>query len=106
MHRHGVARPGLPRAAIPRREALDELEAGRGAVLVVGVGVVGAVGRAGGVLVAGFSTGAADRPYDTDTYDEHCAAAGLELVERFSTWDRRRWEPGAGYAVSVHARRS
>ena len=59
-----------------------------------------------GVLVAGFSTGAADRPYDTDAYDQHCAAAGLELVERFSTWDRRAWEPGSGYAVSVHTRSS
>jgi SAM-dependent methyltransferase len=56
----------------------------------------------GGALVAGFSTDWADRPYDTDAYDEHCAAAGLTLVERFSTWDRQPWVPADGYAVSVH----
>ncbi len=56
----------------------------------------------GGVLVAGFSTGRRDRPYDTATYDAHCRAAGLELVERFSTWDREPWTPDDDYAVSVH----
>ena len=55
-----------------------------------------------GALVAGFSTDWADRPYDTDAYDEHCDAAGLSLVERFATWDRRPWVPWGGYAVSVH----
>lgn len=55
-----------------------------------------------GVLVAGFSTDWADRHYDTATYDEHCAAAGLALAERFSTWDRRPWTPTSTYAVSVH----
>ena len=54
-----------------------------------------------GVLVAGFSTDWADRPYDTVSYDEHVAVAGLELVERFATWDRQPWTPEATYAVSV-----
>lgn len=51
-----------------------------------------------GALVAGFQL---DRGYDVTAYDEHCAAAGLVLVERWSTWDR---EPFAGgsYAVSIH----
>jgi SAM-dependent methyltransferase len=52
----------------------------------------------GGVLVAGFQL---DRGYSLDEYDEHCAAAGLTLAERFATWDR---EPFAGgdYALSLH----
>ncbi|MGH9077989.1 MAG: class I SAM-dependent methyltransferase [Acidimicrobiales bacterium] len=58
--------------------------------------------RPGGALVAGFGL---DRDYDLETYDHHCAAAGVELAERWSTWDREGWEPGAGYAVSVHRRR-
>lgn len=56
-----------------------------------------------GVLVAGFQT---DRGYRPDDYDEHCAAAGLVLAERFATWDRRPFGPGGGYAVSVHRHRA
>lgn len=56
----------------------------------------------GGVLVAGFSTDWSDRPYDTESYDAHCAAAGLTLVERFSTWDRDPWSAQSPYAVSIH----
>jgi len=52
-----------------------------------------------GVLVAGFSL---DRGYDTTAYDADCAATGLELVERFATWDREPWRDGGAYAVSVH----
>jgi SAM-dependent methyltransferase len=52
----------------------------------------------GGVLVAGFSL---DRGYDAARYDADAAAAGLELVERFATWDRAPFDGGA-YAVSVH----
>jgi hypothetical protein len=37
-------------------------------------------------------------------YDEMAAAAGLELAERFATWDRRPWSPGGDFAVSVHRR--
>jgi SAM-dependent methyltransferase len=55
-----------------------------------------------GVLVAGFSTDWTDRPYDAAGYDRHCADAGLELVERFSTWDRAPFTAGSTYAVSVH----
>jgi SAM-dependent methyltransferase len=56
---------------------------------------------AGGLLVAGFQL---DRGYDLDAYDRHCSAAGLTLVERWSTWDRDP-HPDAdppSYAVSVH----
>lgn len=54
-----------------------------------------------GLLVAGFSI----RPnrLRLDEYDRLAEAAGLELADRWSTWDR---EPYAGgdYAVSVHRR--
>jgi 2-polyprenyl-3-methyl-5-hydroxy-6-metoxy-1,4-benzoquinol methylase len=58
-----------------------------------------------GALVAGFQL---DRAYGLDAYDADAAAAGLELTERYSTWDRAPFEAGAsasaGYAVSVHRR--
>ena len=56
--------------------------------------------RPGGALVAGFQL-RADR-ISLDGYDRCCAAAGLALTERWSTWDREPWSPGADYAVSVH----
>jgi 2-polyprenyl-3-methyl-5-hydroxy-6-metoxy-1,4-benzoquinol methylase len=62
--------------------------------------VTGCARHVGGVLVAGFEL---DRGYDLAAYDEHCAAAGLALVERFATWDRRPFD-GGRYAVSVHGR--
>jgi SAM-dependent methyltransferase len=54
-----------------------------------------------GVLVAGFSL----RPgaYDLPSFDAHCAAAGLHLVERWATWDREPFVDGGDYAVSVCA---
>ena len=55
----------------------------------------------GGLMVAGFSL---DRGYGVDDYDRHCSAAGLRLVERFSTWDRKPFSTGDDYAVSVHVR--
>lgn len=53
----------------------------------------------GGRLVAGFSL---DRGYGVEDYDRHCAAVGLELEDRWSTWDRAPFGAGADYAVSVH----
>jgi SAM-dependent methyltransferase len=58
----------------------------------------------GGLLMAGFGL---ERRADAITLDEYDAAAdgaGLQLVERFATWER---EPFAGgnYAVSVHCAR-
>lgn len=67
-------------------------------------GVARHVRPGGGVLVAGFSLG---RGYEVDDYDRDCAAAGLSLRERFSTWSRDAFVDGAGgsdYAVSVHVR--
>lgn len=53
----------------------------------------------GGRLVAGFQL---DRGYTLSEWDEACQDAGLELAERWATWGRDRFEPGGGYAVSVH----
>ena len=52
-----------------------------------------------GVLLTGFQL---DRGYALDTFDDHCAAAGLVLVDRWSTWARDRFVTGGAYAVSAH----
>ncbi len=54
----------------------------------------------GGALVAGFQL----QPgrLDLARYDELCAAAGLGLEQRWGTWERDPWNPGAEYAVSLH----
>ncbi|MFI5508438.1 class I SAM-dependent DNA methyltransferase [Mycobacterium sp. NPDC051804] len=53
----------------------------------------------GGLFVAGFqlTTGR----LTLDHYDKDAAAAGLELVDRWATWDREPFH-GGDYAVSVH----
>ena len=53
----------------------------------------------GGALVAGFQLRGSG--YGLDRYDADCAAAGLTLSERYSTWERGPWS-GGDYAVSVH----
>jgi SAM-dependent methyltransferase len=53
---------------------------------------------AGGLLVAGFQVG---RQLPLDRYDALCAAAGLQRVARWSTWERDPYA-GGDYAVSVH----
>ena len=55
--------------------------------------------ESGGLLVAGFST---DAGLDLPSYDRLAAAVGLELVERWGTWQRGAEAPGSHYAVSVH----
>lgn len=54
----------------------------------------------GGLVIAGFQL----QPgrLSLRSYDEFAAAAGLELAERFATWDRDPWVEGGNYAVSVH----
>lgn len=64
--------------------------------------------RPDGLLVAGFGLDAAHLPVPEATvdlagYDGWCVDAGLELLQRFATWDRKRYD-GGGYAVSVHRR--
>jgi SAM-dependent methyltransferase len=55
----------------------------------------------GGVLLAGFAL-RPDWPGLGD-YDGWCAAAGLELSDRWATWDRQPYA-GGDYAVSAHVR--
>lgn len=58
----------------------------------------------GGAFIAGFSL----RPdqLTVEEYDSLAAAAGLSLVERWSTWQRDPWRPGDDYQLSVHRRTS
>lgn len=57
----------------------------------------------GGALVAGFQL---NGTLDLGAYDAHCAAAGLEVAERWATWGRAAWNEDADYAVSVHRQAS
>ena len=64
--------------------------------------------RPGGLVVAGFGWDRDHLPpgapiVPLPAYDDACAAAGLELAERWSTWDRQPFDDN-GYAVSVHRR--
>ncbi len=64
----------------------------------------------GGFVVAGFGLDVAHLPPQCPVtpladYDSACSAAGLTLVDRWSTWDKDRWDPTTGYAVSVHRKR-
>jgi SAM-dependent methyltransferase len=56
----------------------------------------------GGALVSGFQL----QPgrLSVDDYDRACAAAGLDLEDRWATWDRVPFAAG-DYAVSVHRNR-
>ena len=58
----------------------------------------------GGRLVAGYSL----RPggLQPSRHDADALAAGLELEDRWSTWDRQPYAPGHDYSVSVHRRPS
>jgi SAM-dependent methyltransferase len=57
----------------------------------------------GGLLVAGFQlTGR----LTLDAYDAAADAAGLDLVERYATWNRDAFAPGGDYVVCVHRRRA
>ena len=54
----------------------------------------------GGLLVSGWRT---DR-LAAQAYDRLAAGAGLEPVERWSTWDREPWRDDADWCVAVHRR--
>jgi SAM-dependent methyltransferase len=65
--------------------------------------------KAGGSVVAGFGLDADHLPggvpvTSLEDYDDACTAAGLTLLDRWATWDRQPWTPGAGYAVTHHRR--
>jgi hypothetical protein len=55
----------------------------------------------GGRLIAGFQLGATVTLAD---YDDAARAAGLELEQRFATWDGDPFVAPGTYAVSVHRR--
>lgn len=57
-----------------------------------------------GALIAGFQL--LPGQLSIEQYDEITGLAGLELAERWSTWDRDGWGPGDDYAVSVHRKNS
>jgi SAM-dependent methyltransferase len=57
----------------------------------------------GGLLIAGFQL---DGRYTLAEWDAGCSQAGLDLLERWSTWDRGPWTAASDYAVSVHSRRA
>lgn len=54
--------------------------------------------RADGVVVVGFGL---DRGYSLSTFDADVAAAGMQVEQRFATWDVRAWTPQADFAVSL-----
>ncbi|MFE9657755.1 class I SAM-dependent methyltransferase [Micromonospora sp. NPDC006431] len=51
-----------------------------------------------GLVVVGFGT---DRGYPLADFDDDAVAAGLRLEHRFATWDLRRWQEDADFAVTV-----
>lgn len=54
----------------------------------------------GGLLISGHSLKAGEVPFaDLDGW---AARSGLELAERWSTWQRAAFRPGGDYSVSVH----
>lgn len=54
----------------------------------------------GGRLIAGFQLRAGSLPLGE--YDKLAKDAGLQLEDRWSTWDRDTWRVDSDYAVSVH----
>lgn len=61
-----------------------------------------------GLVVAGFGLNADRLPEgcpvtSVAAYDRACAAAGLNPVRRYATWDRIRWAPEDHYLVAVHS---
>ncbi len=53
-----------------------------------------------GLLVAGFSLGPGR--LTLERYDEVTADTGLELIDRWASWERDPFAAGADYAVSIH----
>lgn len=51
-----------------------------------------------GIFVVGFGLG---RTLTVDEFDDHVAAAGLRVEQRFATWDLRPWSEDADFVVSV-----
>ncbi|MEZ5373161.1 MAG: hypothetical protein R2704_10555 [Microthrixaceae bacterium] len=56
----------------------------------------------GGALICGFQLQPGG--YSAAAFEADCEAAGLEPVERWSTWDRQPFDPSDGYVVAVNRR--
>lgn len=56
--------------------------------------------RPGGLLIAGFQLFPGH--LTVARYDTLAAAAGLEPLERWATWERAPWTPDADYALLIH----
>ena len=54
----------------------------------------------GGLLISGFQLGTGY--LSIGEYDHLAEAAGLELLERWSTWQRDPWDASSTYALNVH----
>ncbi len=59
--------------------------------------------RPGGLLVAGFRVEDEPGVATPADYDAACAAAGLQGLHRWASWDRAPWDDG-DYVVRVHRR--
>jgi SAM-dependent methyltransferase len=55
----------------------------------------------GGWLVTGFQLRGS---YGADEYERDAAAAGLEPLERYATWDGDPFDPDGDYVLAVHRR--
>lgn len=61
----------------------------------------------GGLVVAGFQLARGDgRRVPVADWDAWTSSAGLDLLERWATWDDDPWVSTSDYVVSVHQRQS
>lgn len=51
-----------------------------------------------GFAIIGFGL---DRGYSLEAFDRDSSDTGWFIDQRFTTWDVKRWEPDAGFAVTV-----
>jgi SAM-dependent methyltransferase len=59
--------------------------------------------KPGGLMVAAFELPPPSwSDLSLQAYDRLAAAAGLTLIERWSTWNQDVWHPNDQYAISVH----
>jgi SAM-dependent methyltransferase len=96
----------LATMALPRRYALVAMPGNvmlfcksdvRGAIVANLAGHL----EPSGLLIAGFSLDAQPGAITLAEYDHAASEAGLELVDRFATWEGAPYDDGR-YAVSIH----
>jgi SAM-dependent methyltransferase len=96
-------------ALLRLRRTFDAAVLAGNVMLFVGPGteadVLASIGmhvRPGGLVVSGFQLSGR---LALDGYDDAADSAGLDLIARYSTWDRQEFA-GGEYAVNVHRRRA